>query len=101
MGPVTAPTGTMALIMLALTRFQAAATPPKVSGPGSSRCSPMMITSVPTGPQVGVKLEIMTADGLTGASGKGWATRLAATANGRPASPCFITAPKQALNGIE
>src|SRR5258708_5747858 len=58
--PVTAPLGTGAVTVVSFTTVKLVAfTPPKVTFIVCVRLTPVMVTTVPTGPLVGEKLEIV------------------------------------------
>jgi hypothetical protein len=62
--PVTAPAGTMAVICVSLLTVKVvAATPPKATAVDPVKCVPVMVTLVPTVPEVGVK-ELIVGDGV-------------------------------------
>jgi hypothetical protein len=54
-GPVVAPTGTVAVILVALTTLNVAAVPLKVTAVAPVRFVAVIVTLVPTSPKVGVK----------------------------------------------
>jgi len=56
MGPVVAPAGTVAVICVALLTVKVAATPLKRTSVVPVKFVPVMVTEVPTGPDVGEKL---------------------------------------------
>jgi len=57
-GPVIAPAGTVVVIVVALTTVNVAAVPPKVTAVAPVKFFPLIVTVVPTGPEVGVN-EVM------------------------------------------
>jgi hypothetical protein len=57
-GPVVAPAGTVAVICVGLLTVNVAGTPPNRTPVTSKKFEPKMVTEVPTGPEVGVKLEM-------------------------------------------
>jgi hypothetical protein len=58
-GPVTAPVGTVAVISVAETTWCVEApTPPNLTEVAPLKLVPVIVTDVPTGPEVGVKLVI-------------------------------------------
>src|ERR1700728_4599486 len=59
--PVTAPSGTVTLIFVAVLLSMVAATPPMVTLIAPLRLVPLMVTTVPGGPEAGVKLVIVGA----------------------------------------
>jgi len=59
MGPVVAPAGTVAVIWMEVTTVNVALTPLKLTLVVPMKLVPVMVTEVPTGPDVGVKLEMM------------------------------------------
>jgi hypothetical protein len=72
-GPVVAPLGTVALIVVSETKVKAALTPLKVTWLAPVKPEPLMVTVVPIGPLVGVKVEMV--------GGAGAAPELGVTAN--------------------
>ena len=60
-GPVVAPAGTVAVILVALTTLNVAATPLKVTLVAPVKFVPVIVTVVPTGPNVGVNEAIVGA----------------------------------------
>ena len=54
--PVVAPLGTSTLILVAVSFVMVPATPLKVTELAPKRLVPLMVTTVPTGPPVGVKV---------------------------------------------
>jgi hypothetical protein len=60
-GPVVAPAGTVAVILVALTTLNVAATPLKVTLVAAVRFVPVIVTVVPTGPKVGANEVIVGA----------------------------------------
>src|SRR5438034_7382296 len=64
--PDTAPAGTVAVILVAeLTEKVVAATPPNFTEVAPVKAVPLMVTTVPTGPLVGVNEEIVGAAAVT------------------------------------
>jgi hypothetical protein len=61
MGPVVAPDGTVAVILLVLLKVDVAETPLKLTEVAPVKLAPEIATLVPTGPLVGVKLVIRSA----------------------------------------
>jgi hypothetical protein len=59
MGPVVAPAGTVAVILVALTTLNVAAVPLKVTAVAPVKFVPVIVTVVPTGPKVGVNEAIV------------------------------------------
>ena len=68
--PLVAPAGTMAVICVLLFTVKEAAAPLKVSAVAPLKPVPVMVTTVPTGPEAGVKLVIRTGRGRGGGGGE-------------------------------
>ena len=64
-GPVVAPDGTLAVICVSETVVSVAGVPLKVTDEALARCSPVIVTLVPTAPALGVKLVIVGGGGVS------------------------------------
>ena len=60
-GPVVAPAGTVALILLGLSTVKLAGVPLNVTNVAPVKCEPRIVTIVPTTPASGLKLMIVGA----------------------------------------
>src|SRR6185312_13355671 len=65
-GPVAAPAGTVAVIWVAELTVNVAALPPKVTAVAPVKPLPVLVTDVPTGPEVGVNEETVGAGACPG-----------------------------------
>src|SRR5438105_11769903 len=63
--PVVAPLGTDATMLVALQLVVVAVVPLKVTAPVVPKLAPVMVTAVPTGPEIGFRLVIVGADEVT------------------------------------